>query len=509
MALPNITFIKGQGGLGRALPGADHISGMLFYTGNLPSGFTSSARVKALYSVADAESAGILADYNDATASKGTVQITAAGSAGDTITVKVTQLAQSGTEVLTLGTITRVGTQTAAQVATALAADINANTQTTGYTALATTDTVTITAPKAQGVYLNAGTPYSATVTGAITATVVQNTVVGVASEQAVWHYHISEFFRMNPKGVLYVGFYAVPGTYTFAEITLMQNFAQGVIRQIAIYKKATYADSDIALIDAECKKNDALKKPISAVYAADLVGTADITTLGTLTTKTNNKVSVVIGQDGGGLGNFLFATNGKSITNVGTLLGSVSKANVSESIAWVNQFNISNGVENEVGIFANGQLYSTFASLESTLEAMNTKRYIFVRKFTGLSGTYFNDSHTAIAENSDYAYLENNRVIDKAIRVLNTAYTPYINSPLTLNADGTLTDVTVGLLEGVGETALDEMVRLGNINAYDVVIDPSQDVLSTSELVVAVTLLMPGVARQITIPISFTQSIA
>ena len=313
----------------------------------------------------------------------------------------------------------------------------------------------------------------------------------------------------MNPKGVLYVGFYAVPGTYTFAEITLMQNFAQGVIRQIGIYKKATYADSDIALIDAVCKANDALKKPISALYAADLVGTADITTLATLATKTNNKVSVVIGQDGLRQGYFLFATNGKSITNVGTLLGSISKANVSESIAWVNQFNISNGVENEAAMFANGQFYETFASLESTLEAMNTKRYIFVRKFTGLSGTYFNDSHTAIAENSDYAYLENNRVIDKAIRVLNTAYTPYINSPLTLNTDGTLTDVTVGLLEGVGETALDEMVRLGNINAYDVVIDPSQDVLSTSELVVAVTLLMPGVARQITIPISFTQSIA
>jgi hypothetical protein len=509
MALPNITFIKGEGGLGRALPGEDHKSGMLFYTSNLPSGFSSNARVKALYSLADAVNAGIKNDYSDATAAQMTYTITAAGNAGDTIRVRATQITPTLQNTVTIGEYTRVGTETTTQVATGLAASINAYAQATGFTATSSGAVVTVTAPKSFGTWHNSGTNYFAIVTGSLTATIVQNTVAGVASEQAVWHYHISEFFRMNPKGVLFVGFYAIPGSYTFAEITLMQNYAQGAIRQIAVYKKATYADSDIALIDAVCKANDALKKPISALYAADLSATADITTLATLATKTNNKVSVVIGQDGLRQGYFLFATNGKSITNVGTLLGTISKANVSECVAWVNQFNISNGVENEAAMFANGQFYESFADLESTLEAMEAKRYIFVRKYVGLSGTWFNNSHTAIAENSDYAYIENNRVIDKAVRVLYAAYLPYIASPINLNANGTLTDVSVGLFEGVGETALDEMVRLGNINAYDVVVDPSQDVLSTSELVIAVSLLMPGVARQIKIPISFTTSIA
>lgn len=510
MALPNITFIKGQGGLGRALPGQDYISGMLCYTANLPSGFTSNSRVKALYSVSDAENAGILNDYSDATASQAQVTITAAGNVGDVINMFVTYLTESGTPQLALlGKVTRVGTQTTAQVATFLAASINANVQFFGFTASASGSTVTITAPKSQGVYLNTGTPYTAGVTGSLTATVTQNSTAGTASEQAVWHYHISEFFRMNPKGVLYVGFYAVPGTYTFAEITLMQNFAQGAIRQIGVFKTGAYADGDIALINAVCVANDAIKRPLSAVYAANLMGVADITTLGTLATKTANKVSVVISESGSGQGLFLVLTNSVSITHLGTILGTISKANVSESIAWVNQFNLSNGSENEVAMFANGQTYLSFADLDSTLEALNSSRYIFVRKFNGISGTYFNDSHTAIAANSDYAYIENNRVIDKAIRVLNTAYLPYLNAPISLNSNGTLTDVAVGTFEGVGETALDELVRLSNLNAYDVVVDPSQDVLSTSELVVAVSLLMPGVARQITIPITFTQSIA
>ena len=34
MALNDIIFVKGQGGLGRPLTGEDHISGLLFYTAN-------------------------------------------------------------------------------------------------------------------------------------------------------------------------------------------------------------------------------------------------------------------------------------------------------------------------------------------------------------------------------------------------------------------------------------------------------------------------------------------
>ena len=60
----DIIFIKGQGGLGRPLAGEDYISGLLFYADNadLPSGWDTSNRVKAIYSVVDAESKGILSD---------------------------------------------------------------------------------------------------------------------------------------------------------------------------------------------------------------------------------------------------------------------------------------------------------------------------------------------------------------------------------------------------------------------------------------------------------------
>ena len=91
MPLPNLTFIKGQGGLGRPLESLDHISGLVFYcaNGDLPSGFTTTTRERAIYSLEDAEDKGILGDYSDATASTATYLVTNVGADGDTIVITV------------------------------------------------------------------------------------------------------------------------------------------------------------------------------------------------------------------------------------------------------------------------------------------------------------------------------------------------------------------------------------------------------------------------------------
>jgi hypothetical protein len=64
-------------------------------------------------------------------------------------------------------------------------------------------------------------------------------TVLGVASWIDTLYYHISEYFRIQPKGELYVGLYEEEVTYTFAAITLMQNFAQGAIKQISVFERS------------------------------------------------------------------------------------------------------------------------------------------------------------------------------------------------------------------------------------------------------------------------------
>jgi hypothetical protein len=518
MAQPNITFIEGSGGLGRPLESKDHISGYAVFSSTyatvLPSGFTTTARVKALYSADDAVAAGIVKDYSDGTSASGSYAVTAVGSDGNTVELKVADLnpLTGASRTISLGVYTKVaGDTTTTLVATAIKNIINSGTATHGYTATSSTATVTIVAPKSMGSFLNT---VSMTATYVTTGTAIAGTIVaftgGASSQSAIHYYHISEFFRMQPKGILYVGLYNTSATYT--EITDMQTYATGSMRQVAVFKDGTWASGDITILNAIAVTNKTNYKPLSILYAGNLVATADITTVTDFSTSTTNLVTSVISQDGGGKGHFLFEsslTGGakKSITNIGTALGTIALAKVSESIAWVGKFNISDGVENEIVEFCNGQLWTSLS--QSALEALFSKRHLWAKKFTGVSGTFWVDSSCAVATTSDYAYIENNRTICKAERNLYTAYTPLLNSPITFNANGTITDNTIAYFENVGNAALDQMVKDNELSAKSVTINPTQNVLSTSTLTIAVTLVINGVARIISIPIGFKPSIA
>lgn len=512
MPLPDIQFQKGQGGLGRPLPGQDFISGLVLYTANLPSGFTSTSRVKALFALSDAVSAGILNDYSDATAATATYLITTAGATGDVIKIAVNDLTDQGaTQQTVLCAYTKQsGDSSIALLGASIAAAINAGTLTHGYAASFLTATLTITAPKKFGTFLNASSPLAVTITGTIAGTITQFTG-GVASKLILWYYQIEEFFRLQPKGVLYVGFFAVPGSYVFTEITTIQNYATGAVRQVGVWKDtaSAFASGDLTLIDGVCKANDAVHKPLSALYAADLSGTADISTLTDLSTLTANKSTAIIAMDGGGQGWFLWLTTGKSVPALGAALGTVALSKVSESIAWVGKFNISDGAECEVLAFANGQLFSSSAITDNLLGILSDRRYIFLRKFVGLSGSYWSDSQCAIAPTSDYAQIENNRTIDKATRGIYASLLPSLNSPIQLNSDGTISETTTAYLESQAGVNLDQMVRDSELSAYDVTINPAQNVLATSKIIVVVELVINGVARTIQIPIGFVPKIS
>jgi hypothetical protein len=508
MALNDVTFVKGQGGLGRPLPGEDHISGIIFYTSTLPSGFSSTDRIKKVFSVEEAEDLGITDDFSDETAATGSYLVTNAGAAGDIIELKVQEYVteDSSTGLISLGAYTRSSAATtAALVATDIAATINAGTSTHGYTASVNTATVTITARDGMGIFLNSGTPITATITGTIAGTITQFSG-GAYSKLSQWHYHISEYFRIQPKGELYIGMYGVPSTYDFSDVQTVQNYATGKIRQFAVFcDGTTYTSAKVQAAQTIAATLETAHMPCSILVTFDY-SAATLSALADLSGLNSPKVSVVIGQDGFATGYRIYKATGRSITNLGNVLGAVSFAKVSEDIAWLGKFNLAAGEELDVPAFANGVQVS--ASSTSLLTSLDTNRYIFLLKQVGYSGTYVNDSHTCVLESSDYAYIENNRTIDKAIRLLRVAYLPSLNGPLVLNSDGTLTDVDVAKFEGVGETALDPMVRDQELSDKAVTVNTTQNIQSTNQLAVSVDLIGIGVARNIDIKIQYVQSI-
>lgn len=333
----------------------------------------------------------------------------------------------------------------------------------------------------------------------------------GSAAHDVEW-YHLSEYFRINPEGEIWIGYYAVPATtYDFTEIATMLNAAGGEIRQLAVYANAlTFASTQCTTIQAIIDGLDASLKQVSVLYAADLSATVAITGWSSVTdlrTLTARKVTVVIAESGSGEGATLAAAKAYSITALGCALGAVSKASVEQSIGNPQNFNISDGVEMETPALANGDLVSALAT--SALAGLKDKGYLIARKYVpDISGTFFERCPTAIASTNDFAWIEANRVIDKAIRLVRTALIPQLNGTLYLKADGTLREDTVGYFQDLCQTPLEQMEADGEISAGEALIDPTQDVLATSQLTIIIKIVPVGIAEEIIVDIGLTTNL-
>jgi hypothetical protein len=513
MALNDITINKGRGGLSRPLEGTDYVSGLLVYTGaTLPSGFDSSNRIKIVYSVQDAEDLGIVNTHSGETKSAAKVVCGGTPAAGNT--VKITYTGIDGLETVldtyTLLTADAVSTTTAAA---ALAVAINAGTVTHGFTATSSTADLIITTKGGEGIFPNTGTPYACTVTGGgITGTVTQptgsgSTVLGVASDIDIQHYHISEFFRQQPKGKLYVGLYATADFGTFASITLMQNYAAGTINQLGVYSKsASFATSQVNGIQSVLTTLEGLHKPMVAILGAELSTTTSLATLtDNLHTLSDPQVSVCIGQDGAATGYHLWKATGKSITNLGEMLGTVALSKVSDSIAWLGKYQVAS-TELDTVAFCNGQNFNDLS--DSQITALDTQGFCFLRKINDLAGTFHNRPYTAVSLTSDYCFIHSNRTIFKCIKNVRATVLPAVGSPIKVNSDGTLSADTINYFKSLTAQGLDVVVRAVELSDYAALIDDSQDVLSSGLLEITVQLVPIGVADFITINIGFTDVI-
>lgn len=335
---------------------------------------------------------------------------------------------------------------------------------------------------------------------------------LGIKKDSAKWihkvlHYHLSEAFRVNPGISLYVGLFKTPtAAYDFVEVKAMQNFASGRLRQIGVYcGDKALAAAEIIALQGVATTLESQDMPLSIIYSpkvADVSSAVDVSATG------RRNVSVIIGQDGDGLGATLYTdasnTVAKSAVGImGIVLGMVSKASVHESIGWVQKF--------PAGIttpgFVDGTLLKNLD--KATVESLDTKRFLFLVTYGGFGDSYMNDSHTLDVATSDYAFIENERTMDKAVRGIRTYLLPYLSSPIYVDAkSGKMRADTVANLKNVANQALRQMEKTGEISGYVVDIDPEQVVLTTQTVEFVVRKVDVGVMRKIKINIGNTTQI-
>lgn len=323
--------------------------------------------------------------------------------------------------------------------------------------------------------------------------------------EIKVLNYNIAELFRVNKKAIVYVGI-DDNAAIDYSFIETVQLFAEGKIRQFGVITHSeAYASGTITSLNTSALNMATENRPAVVVLGCDVSGTA-LASLPDLRALSKKYVSAVCGQDGNATGAALSVATGTGIPNVGAVLGAITLAKVNENVGWPSKFNLVSTTELDVPAFADGSLVKNQTA--SLIDAINTKGWIFFIKHDGLAGSYINDSHTAISVSDDFAYIENNRTIQKAIRGVRTFLLPDLNAPLYINADGTLTEETIAHFKNNATRHLEQMQRDGEISAFEVSIDPTQDVLTSSELAIGISVVPVGVARTISVNIGFVVSI-
>lgn len=333
---------------------------------------------------------------------------------------------------------------------------------------------------------------------------------LGITADATAWsvkmlHYQLEEVFRINPSIKLYVGLFSKPESMTFREMKTVQNYAEGAIRQMAIWNGDTAPTADnIVKLEAVADSLDTENAPLSTLYAP-LV--SNYKNLPSNLATNNPRVSVVIAQAGSGTGAELYKSKDNktkaTVSAIGVALGTLSKAAVHQCIAWVKNF--PSGIS--MPALGDGTLVRTIDKGE--LEKLDTNRYLFLNNVVGVAGSYWNDSHTMDSPTSDYAAIESVRTMDKAVRGIRTYLTPELGGNVYIDPDtGKLQSYTVSHLETTANIPLEEMEKAGELSGYKAEIDAEQDVLSTSTIEVTIKNVPVGVVRKFKVKIGFVKSL-
>lgn len=335
-------------------------------------------------------------------------------------------------------------------------------------------------------------------------------------------HYHIDEAFRINPDIYLFVLFLSDVGNYAAINaaireteivriIGICENKTTGPLTDLAT-KVPAYQTNVVNELAEEKLRIDAIL--VSGEITDD---TAAISTYPTLRALESENISVIVGADKAIVDASAVLTN----SAIGTAVGALSRRNVDENLGSVDIDNKPN--------YAKGQNYFSLTDLgkgrfvQATLQAgqlitalgsaerkdLNDKGYIFIGHYAGFQGYYFSNSCTATVLSSDFCYIENNRVWNKAARGIRQALLPRVKSSILKDRDTGYIRTTEAIdLERLASAPLELMLSADEISGYEVVIDRTQILIDETPLKVAGQIVANGVVFSFEFDLGLTDKI-
>jgi len=355
---------------------------------------------------------------------------------------------------------------------------------------------------------------------------------------------HISEFFRMAGEGAtLYL--YLVPqdttlvGMLTDGDPTLEDGFvknllrdADGEIRQIALATTPTNAPTFLDGINTDVRNAINLAQDVAdwaygkymplriLIEGRDYQGNPS--TLIDLHTLNAPNVAIVIGQDYDYAASLPTQDNAspanpvylQKFADVGTALGTLSKAAINQNIGDNSAFNLTDKVKN---IWVTPGLSNNIKNKDqdASLQQLEDKGFIFGISYVGLEGIRWNNDYTCVpivldaSGNINEHTLAYGRTVDEAVRNLRVAYLPEVKTSKPVDPKtGKLPSAVVKFFDNVGNTVFDDMKAKSQITEGKAYTDPDSDLLIAKELKVSYVIVPYGTIGEITGTINLKSTI-
>ncbi|GAA4354146.1 hypothetical protein GCM10023185_15530 [Hymenobacter saemangeumensis] len=221
------------------------------------------------------------------------------------------------------------------------------------------------------------------------------------------------------------------------------------------------------------------------------------------LRTLNANSVAVTIGRDAVRVAELVDAgiTVASKYANVGTVLGRLSAIPVQRSIGRVRSGAIA-GLRQ--ASLSGGALVTSL--LDTALDVLTDKAYIFPLVHPGKDGFFFNDDPTCAPATDDYAFIKDSRVIKKAARIARAIYLDELLDDVSVDpTSGKLPAIEIARFQNVLENAIEtQMVVTGEAVAVSVFVDPNQNVTATDKIKAVVRITKKATARTIEATVEF-----
>ena len=337
-------------------------------------------------------------------------------------------------------------------------------------------------------------------------------------------YYHASEVFRLSPERDLWV--MVVPKTKKVSELALEDEFING-LRAIdgvnTIGVAGLTADEDLPtainamqlLVENLLEDNlyiDSVLLEGLGTYLTDASSAEDLRALEA------ENISVIVAQD------YDVAQSQSEYNNyaaVGSALGMLSVRYVHENMGSVDIENHPRKAKGTADYsmldktlgrwvnpaLSNGTLMTSVS--KSDQKTLNEKGYIYASSFQGYAGVFFSNSHTCVAKDTDYAYIEYNAVWNKAAKLVRNTLIPRVRSRVDSDpSTGYIASETIAYWSSLVSQALDTMTNANDVSDFDVYIDPSQAAVSDKPFEVQIKLVANGIVHEFSVDLGFTNKI-